>query len=129
MGKARDTEAREILDYLNRRTGHAYEPVESNLSLIRARLAEKGRTVQQVIAVIDSKVAKWLNDPAMSGFLRPETLFGARKFAQYVGALTQGPAESPPETPEAKYVRQRRLMTGDEVTLEQAKGILSGAAR
>ena len=58
-----NTTAREILDYLNRRTGRAYEAVEANLKLIRARLAEPGRTVAQVLAVLDAKTAEWLKDP------------------------------------------------------------------
>jgi len=124
-----NTVAREILDHLNRRTGHAYEPVEANLKLIRARLAEPGRTRQQVLAVIDAKVAQWLKDPEMSVYLRPETLFGAKKFAQYVGALAQGKAEPPPETPEEAYVRKQLSLMGEVVTLAQAKVRLAKMAR
>jgi len=124
-----NTAAREVLDHLNLRTGRAYEPVEANLKLIRARLAEPGRTRQQVLAVIDMKVAQWLKDPEMSVYLRPETLFGAKKFAQYVGALAQGKAEPPPETPEEAYVRKQLALMGETVTLEQAKVRLAKMAR
>ena len=34
--------------------------------------------------MIDCKVAQWLNDPKMSIYLRPETLFNATKCASYV---------------------------------------------
>lgn len=120
-----NTAAREILDYLNLRTGHGYEPVEANLKLIRARLSEPGRTVEQMRAVIDAKTAQWLKDPEWNMYLRPETLFGARKFAGYVGALVQGKAEPLPETPEAAYVRKQLTLMGEVVTLEQAKARLA----
>jgi uncharacterized phage protein (TIGR02220 family) len=124
-----NTAAREILDHLNRRTGHAYEPLEANLKLIRARLAEPGRTRQQVLAVIDAKVAQWLNDPEMKVYLRPSTLFRATSFAQYVGALTQGKAEPMPETPEEAYVRKQLTLMGEVVTLEQARVALAKRAK
>jgi uncharacterized phage protein (TIGR02220 family) len=84
--KAMNSEAREILDHLNARTGCHYRAVESNLGLIRARLGE-GYSVQDVKAVIDAKVSEWQSKPEMAVYLRPETLFGARKFSGYVGQV------------------------------------------
>lgn len=84
--KASNSGAREILDHLNDRTGCHYRAVESNLSLIRARLGE-GYSVQDVKAVIDAKVSEWQSKPEMAVYLRPETLFGARKFSGYVGQV------------------------------------------
>ena len=37
-------------------------------------------------AVIDSKKSQWLNDPKMSGYLRPQTLFQEGKFQGYLMA-------------------------------------------
>lgn len=84
--KASNADAREVLAHLNNRTGCSYRAVESNLSLIRARLAE-GYSVADVKAVIDAKAAQWGPDDEMSKYLRPETLFGARKFSGYVGQV------------------------------------------
>ncbi|MGN3704484.1 conserved phage C-terminal domain-containing protein [Achromobacter xylosoxidans] len=84
--KAPNVEAREILEHLNARTGCHYRAVESNLGLIRARLGE-GYSIHDVKAVIDAKVAEWQNKPEMAMYLRPETLFGARKFSGYVGQV------------------------------------------
>ncbi|WP_174958620.1 conserved phage C-terminal domain-containing protein [Burkholderia aenigmatica] len=78
--------ARRILGYLNEQADRAYQPVESNLRLILARLKE-GATEQQCRDVIDAKVDEWLNDSKWSKYLRPETLFNATKFASYVGQL------------------------------------------
>jgi uncharacterized phage protein (TIGR02220 family) len=74
-----------ILDYLNTQAGKNFKPVKANLSLITARLSEA--TVDECRAVIDAKVQEWQNDPKMCGYLRPETLFGAVKFAGYLGQL------------------------------------------
>lgn len=76
----------EVIDYLNEKTGRKFESVSANTKLIAARMRE-GATVQQLKAVVDAKVRDWLNDPKMSPYLRPETLFGATKYAQYAGSL------------------------------------------
>lgn len=88
-------QAGEVLDYLNAKAGRSYQPVKANLSMIGARLAE-GASVADCKAVIDAKVAQWLNDAKMAEYLRPETLFNATKFASYMGAITPG-GESPPD--------------------------------
>lgn len=76
----------EILFYLNQKAGKSFREVKSNLTVIAARL-EEGASVDDCKAVIDAKVAQWGNDQKMQEYLRPETLFGATKFAQYVGSL------------------------------------------
>lgn len=81
-------DAADILSHLNKRAGRSYQPVKANLSLIVARMKE-GATADECRAVIDAKVAEWAGNPAMQTYLRPETLFGATKFAGYVGQLGQ----------------------------------------
>lgn len=75
----------EILGYLNVRAGKAFRPVKSNVGLVLARLRE-GASVDDCKAVVDAKVAQWLGDAKMAEFLRPATLFGREKFAQYLGS-------------------------------------------
>jgi uncharacterized phage protein (TIGR02220 family) len=75
-----------ILAYLNEKASKNFKPVKANLSLIAARLSEA--TVDECRAVIDAKVQEWQSDPKMCGYLRPETLFGAVKFAGYLGQLS-----------------------------------------
>lgn len=82
----RPDDAPELLDYLNKKTGQHYRPVPSNLSLLQARLKE-GATPEDIRAVIDHKCFEWQNDPKMSQYLRPKTLFAASNFNQYVGQL------------------------------------------
>ncbi len=77
--------ARDILEFLNRKTGRHYQPVEANLKLIRARLREA--TADQIRAVIVVKWREWNGDPKWEGYLQPSTLFNAQKFASYIGKL------------------------------------------
>jgi uncharacterized phage protein (TIGR02220 family) len=79
-------DAASVIEYLNEKANRSYQAVPANTKLIDARMRE-GATVDQLKAVIDAKVTEWESDPKMSAYLRPETLFGATKYAQYVGAL------------------------------------------
>lgn len=75
----------EVIDHLNQRAGTHYKATTANTrKLIKARLKE-GFTVDEIKLVIDKKCAEWLNNPAMSEYLRPETLFG-NKFEGYLNA-------------------------------------------
>lgn len=72
-----------IISYLNQKTGKKYKNGnKKTAALIKSRLNEKF-TEQDFYTVIDNKVAKWLTDPKMVEFLRPETLFG-NKFESYL---------------------------------------------
>ncbi|MCK4870707.1 MAG: conserved phage C-terminal domain-containing protein [Gammaproteobacteria bacterium] len=75
-----------ILEYLNSKAGRKFKLVAANLNLIKARLNE-GHTTEEIKAVIDMKCVEWSKDPKMCNYLRPETLFGAKKFNGYVGVL------------------------------------------
>lgn len=79
-------EAKDLLAFLNLKTGRAYQPVPANLKLIAARLKE-GATVQEIKSVIAKKCREWSTDEKMAEYLRPATLFNATKFAQYRGEL------------------------------------------
>lgn len=73
-----------ILDYLNEKAGTHYKPVESNLKFINARL--KDYSIEDLEAVIDKKVKEW-KGTEMQPYLRPETLFNATKFENYINGL------------------------------------------
>lgn len=78
--------ASKVIEYLNQRTGSKFRAVHSNTQLINARLKE-GYSLETVLAVIDRKCAEWLNDPKMSAYLRPGTLFTAKNFNNYAGVI------------------------------------------
>lgn len=73
----------EIINYLNEKAKADYKPgTHKTQELIRARVRE-GFTVDDFKKVIDLKTAEWLDDPRMSKYLRPATLFG-NKFESYL---------------------------------------------
>jgi len=75
-----------ILEYMNNELGSKFRCVDSNTSLITARLKE-GYKDLDMMNVIDYKKQEWQNDPKMQKFLRPKTLFNATNFNQYFGQL------------------------------------------
>lgn len=90
-------QAREVLTFLNEKTGRNYQPVDANLELIVARLKE-GATVGDCRAVIAKKCREWKGDSEMDEYLRPKTLFNRTNFAQYQGELgvVDAPASQAP---------------------------------
>ena len=85
-------EFKEIIDYFNEKAGTKYmHTSKSTQAAINARLNDRF-SVNDFKAVIDIKVKKWLNDPKMRDYLRPETLFAASHFESY---LNEAIAEKP----------------------------------
>lgn len=82
-GKPDHAPYQEILDYLNSKVGTSYRASsKATQRLIKARVNE-GFKVEDFKKVIDIKAAAWKNDPKMSQYLRPATLFGT-KFESYL---------------------------------------------
>jgi uncharacterized phage protein (TIGR02220 family) len=68
----------EIIGYLNKVCERRYNVSSVNTSrFIRARWKE-GFRLDDFKQVIDTKFADWGENPRMSGYLRPETLFGPK---------------------------------------------------
>jgi uncharacterized phage protein (TIGR02220 family) len=86
-------QALEVLMFLNAKTRRQFRGVDKrnrptpNLKFIMARL-ESGVTVQDCKTVVARKFRDWAADDKMRGYLRPETLFNATKFEQYLGECT-----------------------------------------
>lgn len=86
-------DALQVLEFLNEKTGRKFRGLDgngkptANLSLVIQRL-KTGVSVQDCKTVIARKYRDWAQDDKMWPYLRPETLFGARKFEQYLGECT-----------------------------------------
>ncbi|MDQ0150063.1 conserved phage C-terminal domain-containing protein [Eubacterium multiforme] len=82
----------EIIEYLNLKANTRYKAnSKKTKGLINARLKEK-YTVEDFKIVIDKKVNEWINNPKMSKYLRPETLFG-NKFEGYLNQIDVAPED------------------------------------
>lgn len=76
----------DIIDHLNHACGTQFKTTtKATRRHIEARWRE-GFRLNDFLSVIDSKVVQWLQDPKMSQYLRPETLFGTK----FEGYLVQG---------------------------------------
>ena len=83
---------RRIVTYLNHKTGKNFKhSTAATQRLIKTRFKE-GWTFEDFQKVIDVKCAQWLRKPDMSGYLRPETLFGS-KFEGYLNEWTPTASE------------------------------------
>lgn len=83
--------AREVLAFLNEKTGKSFREVEANLRPIEARL-ESGVTPTRCRQVIARKVRDWKDREDMRQYLRPATLFGPTNFEQYLGEMPPEPS-------------------------------------
>ena len=94
---ASTSEVREVVSYLNEKTGHNFSPKSSDtIKHISARIAE-GRTLEDFKHVIDIKVAKWKGKTwkdtrtgeMVNGddYLRPSTLFRPGNFENYLNEM------------------------------------------
>ncbi len=80
------SQAIEVLNFLNEKTGKRFRPVDTNLTIIISRL-QTGATVTECRQIIAMKYREWKKNPDMLKYVRPETLFGAKKFESYIGEL------------------------------------------
>ncbi|MGC8267626.1 conserved phage C-terminal domain-containing protein [Escherichia coli] len=72
-----------VLNHLNLVSGSRYQKSKTSLENIRARLRE-GYTVSDLTLVIDLKHEHWNGNDAQYQYMRPETLFGPKKFEGYL---------------------------------------------
>ena len=82
--------AKSVIDHLNAKTGKQFRHTKTNLRLVTARLKD-GYTEQDMIDVIDARVALWLFDETMYEYLRPSTLFRPSNFDEYLAAAKATP--------------------------------------
>lgn len=77
-----------VLNHLNLVSGSRYQKSKTSLENIRARLRE-GYTVSDLQLVIDLKHEHWNGNDVQYQYMRPETLFGPRKFESYLQSATR----------------------------------------
>lgn len=104
-------DSRTALHYLNEKTGARFREVDSNLSLISERLRESEVTIEGVMKMVDRQVQLW-KGTKMEQYLRPETLFGKKKFDGYY-ALRDN-AVTPDSNQPGAFVNSDGLVCGPD---------------
>jgi uncharacterized phage protein (TIGR02220 family) len=99
-----------ILDDLNKRLSleRGFKgAVENTKQIIQSRMSE-GYSKEDFITVNQKKVKQWLDDPGMSKFLRPETLYG-NKFEGYLNEVTINQVNTIKQKPKYQTADERRI--------------------
>ena len=82
-----------IINHLNKKASKNYRSTTAaTRRLIKARMNE-GFSIDDFMIVIDNKTNDWKNDPKMSKFLRPVTLFGTN-FESYLNEQATRPEQT-----------------------------------
>lgn len=87
---AEETESiRAVIEKLNERSGRSYSPDTPEHWRRVLRLLRSGYTELEIRMVIWDRGNRWSDDPKMQPYLRPATLFGSEKFADYLAEAKQ----------------------------------------
>ena len=81
-------QAIEVLSHLNLISGSRYQKSKTSLENIRARLRD-GYSVADLQLVIDLKHEHWNGNDEQYQYMRPETLFGPKKFEGYLSSAAR----------------------------------------
>lgn len=96
-------QAKQVLAFLNQKTGSRYQVGKTSLENIRARLGE-GFTTEELTLVVEYMTEKWGQDFKMSEYLRPTTLFLPTKFPGYLQAANKWHKAGRPERKNGEWV-------------------------
>lgn len=88
-----------VLTHLNQISGSRYQKSKTSLENIRARLRE-GYSVADLQLVIDLKHEHWYENDEQYQYMRPETLFGPKKFESYLQSATRWDQKGRPKRAE-----------------------------
>ncbi|MGH4229495.1 conserved phage C-terminal domain-containing protein [Klebsiella pneumoniae] len=97
-----------VLDHFNRVTNSNYGKggrTKTTLGYIRGRLAED-YSPEDLMLVVDYLNAKWAQDPKMSDYLRPKTLFAPENCVEYFDKAKKWEAAGRPAWTGGKWVKQ-----------------------
>ncbi|MCV2510178.1 conserved phage C-terminal domain-containing protein [Leclercia pneumoniae] len=98
-----------VLTHLNQVSGSRYQKSKTSLENIRARLRE-GYSVHDLQLVIDLKHEHWNGNDDQYQYMRPETLFGPKKFEGYLQSATRWESKGRPKRQEWEGQRQLTAM-------------------
>lgn len=88
-----------VLTHLNQISGSRYQKSKTSLENIRARLRE-GYSFADLQLVIDLKHEHWHENDEQYQYMRPETLFGPKKFESYLQSATRWDQKGRPKRAE-----------------------------
>lgn len=85
-----------VLTHLNQVSGSRYQKSKTSLENIRGRLRD-GYSVDDLKLVIDLKHEHWIGNDDQYQYMRPETLFGPKKFESYLQSASRWDSKGRPK--------------------------------
>lgn len=101
-------QAIEVLSHLNLISGSRYQKSKTSLENIRARLRE-GYSVADLQLVVDLKHEHWNGNDEQYQYMRPETLFGPKKFEGYLSSAARWDKKGRPTRDTWDKTRERDI--------------------
>jgi uncharacterized phage protein (TIGR02220 family) len=111
----------EVLTHLNRVSGSRYQKSKTALENIRSRLRE-GYSVSELKLIIDLKHEHWRDNDEQYQYMRPETLFGPKKFEGYLQSAMRWNQKGRPRREDWGGERQRGVMKFGPVDMTTPEG-------
>ncbi|MEQ6280964.1 conserved phage C-terminal domain-containing protein [Kluyvera huaxiensis] len=97
-----------VLTHLNQVSGSRYQKSKTSLENIRARLRE-GYSVADLQLVVDLKHEHWNGNDEQYQYMRPETLFGPKKFEGYLSSAARWDKKGRPTRDTWDKTRERDI--------------------
>ena len=97
-----------VLTHLNQVSGSRYQKSKTSLENIRARLRE-GYSVADLQLVVDLKHEHWNGNDEQYQYMRPETLFGPKKFEGYLSSAARWEKKGRPTRDTWDKTRERDI--------------------
>lgn len=97
----------QVLEHFNRVTNSSYGlggRTKTTLGYIRGRMADN-YSAEDLILVVDYLTAKWADDPKMSEYLRPRTLFAPENCVEYFEKASKWHASGRPKCVKGRWVK------------------------
>ena len=85
----------------------------------------EGYSIEDFITVNQKKVNQWLDDPEMSKFLRPETLYG-NKFEGYLNEVSMNQVNTIKPKPKHQTADERRIENNQKMFSRALQEIENG---
>lgn len=108
-----------VLGKLSERSGREYRPTTSEHVKLIVALLRRGYSESELRLVVWDRSNRWSGDPKMDEYLRPATVFGPEKFADYLAAAKEsarkeqesraGPDRSKPSDLAMRLIRGERV--------------------
>ena len=76
-------EIKEIINYLNLKTGRKYTTTNSTANRTINGMLRQGHGIEEFKTIIDNKVSEWTGT-TLEKYIRPNTLFSGSHFDQYL---------------------------------------------